>query len=101
MVGVTVALFFLPLVNGLIGGFVGGYKTGGVVRALLAAILPSLVVSAALWAIFALLAGPGWGLLAGMTTGMLVAFADVGIFIGAALGGLWRARRGPEPRLGE
>lgn len=43
MVGVSLALFFLPAINGLIGGLVGGYK-GGMSRALVAAILPAAIV---------------------------------------------------------
>ena len=87
MIGVTLLLFFLPLINGIIGGAIGGYKVGGAKRAMVAAILPSVVVAVGLWLIFALFEAPVWGLLAGVTAAALVALADVGIFIGAAIGG--------------
>jgi len=87
MIGITLALFFLPLINGLIGGFVGGYKVGNVGRALIAAILPAVVVAVGLWVLFAIAEAPVWGLVAGLTGATLVVLADVGIFIGAALGG--------------
>ncbi len=95
MVGITLALFFLPLVNGLIGGLVGGYKVGDVRRALFAAILPSVVVAVVMWALVAAFGAPGWGALAGLTVGAVIAFADIGIFIGAAIGGAYadRSRR--------
>jgi hypothetical protein len=92
MVVISIALFFLPLLNGLIAGAVGGYKVGGVGRALLAAILPGAAVAGALWGIFALLDAPVWGLLAGAAIGVLVLLSDVGLFIGAAIGGAARGR---------
>jgi hypothetical protein len=87
MVLLSLALFFLPLVNGLIAGAVGGYKVGGISRALVAAILPAVVVAAGLWIIFAFLDAPVWGLLAGFAGGLLILLSDVGLFIGAAVGG--------------
>jgi hypothetical protein len=87
MIGVTLILFFLPLINGIIGGAIGGYKVGGARRAMLAAILPAAVVAVGLWLIFALAEAPVWGLLAGLTAAALIALADLGIFIGAAIGG--------------
>lgn len=34
MVGISLLLFFLPAINGLIGGAVGGYKAGSAMRGL-------------------------------------------------------------------
>ena len=87
MVGVSLLLFFLPLINGLIGGAIGGYVVGTVKRALLAALLPALVVAVGLWLIFALAEAPVVGLFAGMAMGLWIVLADVGLFLGAALGG--------------
>lgn len=87
MIGVTLVLFFLPLINGVIGGLVGGYKVGGVRRALTAAILPAVAAAVGLWIIFAIAEAPVWGFLAGLTAATLVVLADLGIFIGAAIGG--------------
>lgn len=87
MVFLSLALFFLPLVNGLIAGLVGGYKVRGVARALAAAILPGIAVGAGLWIIFALFEAPVWGLLAGAAVGALILLSDVGLFVGAAVGG--------------
>lgn len=93
MVGISLILFFLPLINGLVGGTVGGYKVGSVGRALAAAVLPAIVVALVLWGIVSLFGAPGWGILAGATGGLLIALADVGIFIGALIGGALGRRR--------
>jgi hypothetical protein len=87
MVGISLLLFFIPAVNGFIGGLVGGYRIGGVGKALLAAILPAFIVSVCLWVIFTLLQAPVLGLMAGLAVGLLIFLADLGIFVGAAVGG--------------
>lgn len=91
MVGISLALFFLPAINGLIGGFVGGYKVGSVGRALAAAVLPAVFVAVGLWILLALLGLPFVGLFTGMAIAGLVVLADVGLFLGAAIGGAVRA----------
>ena len=95
MVGISLILFFLPLLNGLIGGAVGGYKAGSPSRGFMAALIPAVVVGALLWAVFALFGGPVIGFLAGAAAGVLVLLADVGLFIGALIGGYFAETRGP------
>lgn len=87
MLGVTLALFFLPTLNGLIGGFIGGYKVGSLKRALAAAILPGVAAAIGLWAIFAILGSPIFGVLAGSALALMIAMSEIGLFVGAALGG--------------
>ena len=94
MVGITLALFFLPLVNGVIGGLVGGYKARRIPQALLAAILPAAVATVGLWIIVSALGAPVIGALAGTAVGILIALADLGIFAGAAIGGWLAQSRG-------
>lgn len=86
MVVISLALFFLPLINGLIGGIVGGYKVGTIGRALTAAVLPALVVAVGLWIIFVGFDAPIFGIVAGLAAGLLILLSDVGLFIGAAIG---------------
>lgn len=93
MVSITLILFFLPAINGFIGGLVGGYKVGSVKRAMMAAVLPAVVVAAAMWIIFALLEAPIIGAIAGTTVGVIILLADIGIFLGAAVGGAASQRR--------
>lgn len=87
MIGVTLALFFLPILNGLIGGLIGGYKVGSLKRALAAAVLPALVAAVGLWVIFAVLGAPIFGVLAGAGVAVMIGLSEIGIFLGAAIGG--------------
>ena len=97
MVVITIALFFLPLVNGLIGGLVGGYKVGGWKRALGAAVLPAVVASVGLWVLIAALGAPVWGFVAGTALAVIILLADLGIFVGAIIGGKAAEARGGRP----
>lgn len=98
MVVISLALFFLPLINGLIGGLVGGYMAGSVRQGLVAAILPAVVVSVGLVVLFLLFEAPLLGLFAGLAGGILVLLADLGLFLGAAVGGAL-AHNGARRRL--
>lgn len=93
MVGITLVLFFIPLINGLIGGLVGGYKVGSPGRALGAAFLPALVASGGLWLILGSFDHSVLGFFAGMTVGILIVLADIGILVGALIGGFFSNRR--------
>jgi len=99
MIVITLLLFFLPLVNGLIGGAVGGYMAGDVKRAVAAAILPAIVATIGLWILLVFIGAPILGFFAGMAGGILVLLADVGIFLGALVGGWLGAEKG-RPRSG-
>lgn len=94
MTGISIALFFIPAINGLVGGLVGGYKIGHVRRALIASLIPAAVVALATWLIIAFTDAPVIGLFAGLAAGILILFADFGLFVGAAIGG-WL---GAQPR---
>ena len=93
MVGITLALFFVPLINGLIGGFVGGYKVGTPGRAMGAAVLPAVIASGGLWLLMISLDLPVIGFVAGLAVGILILLADLGIFVGALIGGFVSNRR--------
>jgi hypothetical protein len=87
MVGISLALFFLPAINGFVGGLVGGYKVGGSGRALTAAILPAIVVGLGLWLLLAVLEAPVIGFLSGIALIGLIVFSSLGLLLGAAIGG--------------
>lgn len=87
MIGISMLLFFLPALNGLIGGAVGGYKAGSAGRGLTAAVLPSIVVGLLLWGLFALFDAPVIGFLGGLAVGLWALFSSIGLLIGAAAGG--------------
>jgi hypothetical protein len=90
MVVLSLALFFLPAINGLVGGVVGGYKAGNARRALLAAILPAVLLALGLWVLLSVLGMPVLGVFAGLAVGVWVAVSDLGLFVGALIGGLVR-----------
>src|SRR5690606_7493860 len=98
MVLVSLALFFLPVINGFVGGIVGGYKVGSVKRALIAAILPAIAVAVGLWLLLIAFELPLLGFLASLAVGLIILLADVGLFIGAAIGGAIGTPQVPEAR---
>lgn len=67
MVGVSLVLFFLPALNGLIGS---GYKAGTVGRALSAAVLPAILVFFGVWGLMAMFDHAVLGFLSGIAVGL-------------------------------
>jgi hypothetical protein len=89
MIVISIALFFLPLINGLVGGIVGGYKAGSSKRGLLAALLPAAVIAVALWLLLMAFDAPVAGLFLGVGAAVLIVLADVGLVLGALIGGAY------------
>jgi hypothetical protein len=87
MVLISVVLFFLPALNGLIGGAVGGYKAGSAKRGLIAALLPALAAGIGIWVILAIFNAPILGFLSGLAFGVWALISSIGLLIGAVLGG--------------
>ena len=87
MIGISLLLFFLPAINGLIGGAVGGYKAGSAKRGLGAALLPAVIVGVGIWLLLAVFEAPILGFLAGIAVGLWALISSIGLLIGAAIGG--------------
>jgi hypothetical protein len=87
MVALSLLLFFVPAVNGLVAGAVGGYLVGSFSRALTAAVLPAFIVAVAFWVGFSLMGLPVIGFLAGGAISVWIIMSELGLFLGAALGG--------------
>src|SRR5512138_3566504 len=96
MIVISLVLFFLPAINGLIGGAVGGYKAGSAGRGLTAAVLPSIVVGLLLWGLFALFDAPVIGFLGGLAVGLWALISSIGLLIGALIGGAVAPARASE-----
>lgn len=95
MFGISLLLFFLPLLGPLIAGIVGGKKSGGVLNGIMAALIPSLAFASLLLSLTSGIANiPILGLIA--TWGALaIAFAGSGpLLVGAILGGVFAAGQG-------
>jgi hypothetical protein len=84
----SLVLFWLPVIGGLIAGFVGGRKAGSVGSAIVAVFLPGIVFFLAIFLLAASLVGlPLVGLAAGMG-GIMLSVLHVGpLLIGAIIGG--------------
>jgi hypothetical protein len=89
MGGLTLLLFWLPVVGPLIAGVVGGWKAGSAKRAIIAVFLPAVLLGVLVavgvgW----LMHGVFWGLLAGLG-GVAVSLLNIGpLLLGALAGGL-------------
>lgn len=89
MAGLSLLLFWLPVIGPMIAGLVGGYKAGDLRRALLAVFLPAvgtgLLVAVGIGWLTHL---AFWGVLAGLG-GLVLALLNVGpMLIGAIAGGI-------------
>ena len=92
MIGLSVALFWIPFIGSLIAGFVGGRKAGGLGEGVIAALLPGVILL-----LTSILLGSvlGWipviGQLVGWLLGMgawVLGFVNVvPLLLGAAIGG--------------
>lgn len=95
MIAISVLLFFLPAINGLVGGVVGGYKAGSAGRGLAAAVLPSIVVGLSLWGFLAWYGRPIFGIFAGLAIGLWALISSVALLIGGIIGGVMAPDRAP------
>ena len=92
MVGLSMALFWMPIVGGLIAGYVGGTKAGSMGRAAAAVFLPGVIMWVATALLGGILAnipiiGPVFALIAGLGAAALSTMNVVPLLIGALLGG--------------
>jgi len=88
MVLVSLALFFVPAVNGLVAGLIGGYRIGNVGRALLVALGAGAAVALGIWLILTVTHPPLIGVLAGVAVAAWVLVSEAGLLAGAALGAM-------------
>lgn len=95
MIVISLLLFFVPAVNGLVGGAVGGYKAGSAGRGIMAAVLPSIVVGLSLWGLLAWYDRPVLGFFGGLAVGLWALISSVALLIGAAIGGVLAPNRSP------
>ena len=93
MLGLSILLFWMPFLGGLIAGFVGGRKAGKVPEAVLAVVLPGLVLGILTFLLGSVMGGiPVIGQLFALVAGMgslVLSFMNVlPLLIGAVLGAL-------------
>ena len=93
MIVISLVLFFLPAINGLIGGAVGGFKAGSAGRGVTAAVLPSIIVGLSLWGLLASFDRPILGFFGGVAVGLWALISSIGLLLGAAIGGVFAPDR--------
>lgn len=86
MVGLSILLFWLPIVGPFIAGFVGGRRAVTVGRALIAAFAPAVLLAVVVVAILAAFELPIIGAVAGIGVAIVILVEDIPLFIGAWLG---------------
>jgi hypothetical protein len=90
MVGLGVALYFLPFLNGLVGGFVGGFRAGKRHEALVGAVLAAFALAGFTLVFRAGFIAPIWDLSARSSLPVLPVLNGAGVLIGALGGTRWR-----------
>ncbi len=88
MVGLSVLLFWLPILGPLIAGLVGGRAAGTVGRALAAAFMPAVLLGALVAVVLLAFDLPVIGALAGSAVILVILAEDLPLFLGAWLGAL-------------
>lgn len=89
MGGLSLLLFWLPVIGPFIAGLVGGRKAGGFGRAIAAVFLPGILMGGLVYgAVMYLTRDPFWSFLAGIG-GLWISFLQVGpMLVGALVGAL-------------
>jgi hypothetical protein len=88
MFALTMALFMLPVVNGMVGGVVGGYRVGSARNALMSALGPLTVATCLLWILMTIFPLPLMGHpLTQISVAGIILITDCALLLGAAIGG--------------
>lgn len=86
MIGLSLALFWLPVLGPGIAGFIGGTKAKTMGKAMVAALLPAVLLGMLVAGLLLLFDLPLIGTIAGIGVAIAVLVQDVPMFVGAALG---------------
>lgn len=87
------ALYWLPVVNGILAGAIGGYRAGTVSHGALAAGLAAPATLLSLWILLVVVAAPAVPLVASLGPVAEVALSVIALFLGAAAGGAYADAR--------
>lgn len=86
MIGLSVLLFWLPVLGPAIAGFVGGTEARTLGKAMTAALIPAVLVGLLVALLLSAFDLPVIGTVAGIGIGIAVLIQDIPMFIGAAFG---------------
>lgn len=88
MIGLSIVLFWLPVLGPLIAGVVGGRVAGSVGRGITAALLPAAIIAVVAFIVAAIFALPIVGAVAGFGIIVVAVIHSVPLLIGAVIGGI-------------
>lgn len=86
MIGLSIVLFWLPVLGPAIAGFVGGTEARTMGKAMTAALIPAVLVGVLVALVLSAFDLPLIGTVAGIGIGIAVLVQDIPMFIGAAFG---------------
>lgn len=86
MIGLSICLFWLPVLGPAIAGFIGGTQARTMAKAMMAALLPAILLGLLVGLLLTAFDLPLLGTIAGVGIGIAVVVQEVPMFIGAALG---------------
>lgn len=93
MIGLSILLFWLPIIGPVVAGLVGGWFAGTVGRAILASLMPAVVLAALILLVGTAFDLPVFGALAGGAIALVILFGDVPLVLGAIVGAIFSQRR--------
>lgn len=86
MIGLSIVLFWLPVLGPAIAGFVGGTEARTMGKAMTAALLPAVLLGVLVGLVLTAFDLPLIGTVAGVGVAIAVLIQDIPMFIGAAFG---------------
>lgn len=93
MIGLSILLFWLPILGPVVAGLVGGYFAGTVGRAILASLMPAVVLAVLILLVGTAFDLPVVGALASGAIGLVILFGDVPLVLAAIVGAVVSQRR--------
>lgn len=93
MIGLSILLFWLPILGPAVAGLVGGYFAGTVGRAILASLMPAVVLAVLILLVGTAFDLPVVGALASGAIGLVILFGDVPLVLAAIIGAVVSQRR--------
>jgi predicted branched-subunit amino acid permease len=93
MIGLSILLFWLPIIGPIVAGLIGGYFAGTVGRAILASLMPAVVLAVLILLVGTAFDLPVVGALASGAIGLVILFGDVPLVLAAIVGAVISQRR--------
>lgn len=93
MVGLSLLLFWLPIIGPVAAGLAGGWFAGTVGRAVLASLMPAVLLTALILLVSAAVSLPLVGGLTASVVGLVILLGDLPLVLAAIVGAVASQRR--------